>query len=119
MANLGPPLDQIGKLIIGQAVEDAQRAKLVDVASDRGQVAVHEIDRHRTFTDRRRDPLHRVEPNVAGREHAGTLVSSAKGARLQRPRGRCRESAVLPVTTNPLSSRTISGPSQSVRGARR
>ena len=37
----------------------------------RRQVAVDEVDRHRTLAHGGRDPLHRVEPHVAGREHAG------------------------------------------------
>ena len=48
-------------------------------ASDRRQVAVHEVDRHRALADGRGDPLHRVEPHVAGGEHPGH-------ARLQRER---------------------------------
>ncbi len=60
--------------------------------SDRRQVAVHEVDRHRALADRRRDPLHRVEPHVTGREHAGHARLERERRRRQRParRAACR-----------------------------
>src|SRR6476469_7185177 len=48
-------------------------------SSDRRQVAVDQVDGHAALADGGGDPLHRVEPDVAGREHAG-------GARLERER---------------------------------
>ena len=52
-------------------VEDRSAGADPRRASDRCQVAVHEVDRHRSLAHRRRHPLHRVEPDVTGREDAG------------------------------------------------
>ena len=62
-------------------------AEVVERASDRRQVAVHEVDRHRALADGRRDPLHRVEPHVAGREHPGHAGLQRERRTRQRPRG--------------------------------
>ena len=51
--------------------------------SDRRQVAVHEVDRHRALADGRGDPLHRVEPHVTGGEDAGH--AGLQGERRPRP----------------------------------
>jgi hypothetical protein len=77
-------------------------------------------------------PTHRLEEThmgLAGREAAdlhrtspaaktpGTLVSNTKGLRERAQRGSSfRARSSWPMMTNPLSSRAISGPSQSVRG---
>ena len=76
-----------------------------------------EVDRHRAFTDGGGDPLHRIEPNIAGRENPKHNRLEREGGRASGHRcsdpGRMRS---WPVTTNPRSSRTMWGPSQSVRG---
>ena len=73
------PAISSAELVVAQPVEEDDRPEVADLASDRRQVAVHEVDRHRALPDGGRDPLHRVEPDVAGGEHAGH-------ARLERER---------------------------------
>ena len=84
-ADLGAALDQLRELVVGQAVEEAERREARRRASDRGQVTVHEVDRHRALTDGRRDPLHGVEPDVAGREHARHAGLQGERRARQRP----------------------------------
>ena len=93
--NLSAALDQIGELIICQAVEDAQRAKIIEPASDRRQIAMDQIDRHRAFADGRCNPFHRVEPNVAGCE-------DSRHARLERE-GRPSQAASAAASTRKRS----------------
>ena len=62
---------EVGHLLVGEAVEDRDRAQLVDERSCRRQVAVDEVDRHRALADGGGDPLHRVAAYVARGEDAG------------------------------------------------
>ena len=60
--------------------KSAMAAQLRRRPSDRRQVAVDEVDRHRALADGGGDPLHRVEPHVAGGEHARARWSRGRTA---------------------------------------
>ena len=69
--------EQRAQLVGGQPLEHPGRARTARrsacarfARSLMLQVAVDQLDRHRALADRRRDPLHRVGPHVAGGEHA-------------------------------------------------
>ena len=85
-ANLLADVDQLGPAArrSGRRTGTARGARRRP--SDRRQVLVHEVDRHRALADGRRDALHRVESNVAGGEDTGHARLEQERWALERPR---------------------------------